>query len=79
VATHPELLGKEEGEAEDEGKEFPGSVHEGLLAITAVQVNPARGSTGAMEVRVTSTWELCRKCRDMIVCVLRTQQRNSDS
>jgi hypothetical protein len=48
--THPELLGKEEGEAENWGKrEFPGSTHEGLLVTTAVQVNPAQGqywSTG---------------------------------
>jgi hypothetical protein len=43
-AIHPELLGKEEGEAEDWGKrEFPGSTHEGLLVITIVQVNPAQG------------------------------------
>jgi hypothetical protein len=35
--THPELLGKGEGEAEDWGKrEFPGSMHEGLLVTTAV-------------------------------------------
>jgi hypothetical protein len=31
-------------------REFPGSMHEGLLIITAVQVNPTRGSTGALEV-----------------------------
>jgi hypothetical protein len=50
--THPDLLGKEEGEAEDWGqREFPGSTHEGLLVITAVQVYPARGSTGALEAR----------------------------
>jgi hypothetical protein len=50
-ATHPELLGKAEGEAKDWTKrEFPGSMHEGLLVITAVQVNPAQGqywSTGS--------------------------------
>jgi hypothetical protein len=49
--THPELLGKGEGEAEGWGKrEFPGSTHEGLLVIPAVQVNPAQGqywSTGS--------------------------------
>jgi hypothetical protein len=51
-ATHLELLGKGEGEAEDWGKrEFPGSTHEGLLFITAVQVDPARGSNGALEAR----------------------------
>jgi hypothetical protein len=48
--THPELLGKEEGEAKGWGKrEFPGSTHEGLLVITVFQVNPAQGqyrSTG---------------------------------
>jgi hypothetical protein len=33
------------------GKEFPGSMHEELLVITTVQVNPARGSTGALEER----------------------------
>jgi hypothetical protein len=33
-------------------KEFPGLTHEGLLVIIAVQVDPARGSTGAPEVRV---------------------------
>jgi hypothetical protein len=26
-------------------------MHEGLLVLTAVQVNPARGSTGALEAR----------------------------
>jgi hypothetical protein len=26
-------------------------MHEGLLIITAVQVNPAKGSTGALEAR----------------------------
>jgi hypothetical protein len=26
-----------------EGKEFPGSMHEGLLVTTAVQVDPAQG------------------------------------
>jgi hypothetical protein len=41
--THPELLGKGEGEAEGWGKrEFPGSMHEGLLIIPAVQVDPAQ-------------------------------------
>jgi hypothetical protein len=40
----PELLGKREGKAEDWVKrEFPGSVHEGLLVATAAQVNPAKG------------------------------------
>jgi hypothetical protein len=52
-AIHPELLGKEEGEAEDWVKrEFPGSVHEGLLVSTAVHVYPAQGqnwSTGSKE------------------------------
>jgi hypothetical protein len=39
-ATHPELLEKEEGEAEGWGKrEFPGSMHGN---IPAVQVNPAQ-------------------------------------
>jgi hypothetical protein len=51
VDTHPELLGKGEGEAEDWGKkEFPGSTHEGLLVTTAVQVNSAQAqywSTGS--------------------------------
>jgi hypothetical protein len=32
-------------------REFPGSTHEGLLVITAAQVNPDRGSTGALEGR----------------------------
>jgi hypothetical protein len=51
-ATHPELLGKEEGEAEGWGKrEFPGSVLEGSLVITAVHVDPAQGYTGALEAR----------------------------
>jgi hypothetical protein len=41
--THPELPGKREGEAEGWGKrEFPGSTHEGLLIIPAVQVDPAQ-------------------------------------
>jgi hypothetical protein len=41
-ATHPELLGKEEGETEGwEKREFSGSAHEGLLVIPAVQVDPA--------------------------------------
>jgi hypothetical protein len=48
--THPQLLGKGEGEAEAWGKrEFPGSTHEVSLVTTAVQVNPAQGqywSTG---------------------------------
>jgi hypothetical protein len=51
VHSYLELLGKEEGEAEGWGKrEFPDSMHEGLLFITAVQVNPAQGqywSTGS--------------------------------
>jgi hypothetical protein len=52
-ATHPELLGKEEREADYWGKrEFPGSMHDRLFVITAVQVYPARGSTEALEVRV---------------------------
>jgi hypothetical protein len=39
---HPELLGKEEGEAEGwEKGELPGSTHEGLLVIPAVQFDPA--------------------------------------
>jgi hypothetical protein len=42
--THSELLGKGKGEAEDWGKrEFPGSMHEGLLLTTAAQVDPAQG------------------------------------
>jgi hypothetical protein len=41
--THPELLWKEEGEAEVGGKEFPGSTHEELLVTTVVQVDPAQG------------------------------------
>jgi hypothetical protein len=49
--THPELPGKGEGEAGGWGKrEFPGSTHEGLLVITAVEVDPAQGqywSTGS--------------------------------
>jgi hypothetical protein len=32
-------------------KEFPGSTHEGLLFISAIQVYPTRGSTGTLEVR----------------------------
>jgi hypothetical protein len=41
--SYLELLGKGEGETKDWGKrEFPGSMHEGLLVITAVQVNPAQ-------------------------------------
>jgi hypothetical protein len=32
-------------------REFPGSMREGLLVITAVQVDPVTGSTGALEVR----------------------------
>jgi hypothetical protein len=32
-------------------REFPGSMHEGLLVITAVQVDLARGGTGALEAR----------------------------
>jgi hypothetical protein len=49
--THPELPGKGEGEAEGWGKrEFSGSVHKGLLVITAFQIDPAQGqywSTGS--------------------------------
>jgi hypothetical protein len=41
---HSELLGKEEGEAENWGKrEFSGSTLEGLLVITTVHVYPAQG------------------------------------
>jgi hypothetical protein len=41
--THPELPGEGEREAEGWGKrEFPGSTHEGLLIIPAVQVDPAQ-------------------------------------
>jgi hypothetical protein len=42
-------LGKRKERLRVGGKEFPGSMHEGLLVITAVQVNPAQGqywSTG---------------------------------
>jgi hypothetical protein len=46
--AHPELFGKGEGEAEDWWKrEFPGSMHEGLLVTTAAGL----GSTGALEAR----------------------------
>jgi hypothetical protein len=49
--THPELLGKGEGETEGWGKrEFPASMQEGLLVTTALQVDPAQGqywSTGS--------------------------------
>jgi hypothetical protein len=38
--SYLELLGKEEGEVWGK-REFPGSMHEGLLVITAVQVDPA--------------------------------------
>jgi hypothetical protein len=42
--THPELLGKGEGEAEDWRKrKLTGSTHEGLLVATAAQVYPAQG------------------------------------
>jgi hypothetical protein len=38
--AHPELFGKGEGEAEDWWKrEFPGSMHEGLLVTTAAWVS----------------------------------------
>jgi hypothetical protein len=41
--THPQLLGKGEGKAEDWGStEFPGSMHEGLFVTTAVQADPAQ-------------------------------------
>jgi hypothetical protein len=51
-ATHPELLGKGEGEAEDwEKREFPGSMHVGLLVATAAQLILPEGSTGALEAR----------------------------
>jgi hypothetical protein len=49
---HPELPGKGEGEAESWGKrEFPGPMHERLLVITAIQVDPAQISTRALEAR----------------------------
>jgi hypothetical protein len=61
-AIYPELLGKEEGEAEGWGKrEFPGSMHEGLLVIPDVQVDSAReqywntGSKGDLHSRATET------------------------
>jgi hypothetical protein len=43
-------LGKRKERPRVGGKEFPGSTHEGLLIIPAVQVDPARGqywSTGS--------------------------------
>jgi hypothetical protein len=44
------FLGKGKERMRVGGKEFPGSKHEGLLVITAVQVDPAQGqywSTGS--------------------------------
>jgi hypothetical protein len=45
-------LGQGEERLRVGGKEFPGSTHEGLLVITVAQVDPDRGSTGALEVMV---------------------------
>jgi hypothetical protein len=50
--THPELLGKGEGEAEDWGKrEFPGSTHEGLFVTLLSRLILPEGSTGALEAK----------------------------
>jgi hypothetical protein len=50
--THSELLGKGKGEAEDWGKrEFPGSMHEGLLVTLLPRLILPKGSTGELEVR----------------------------
>jgi hypothetical protein len=56
-------------------REFPGSMHEGLLVITVVQVDPSRVSTGALETRgdlhsrATGT---TKKSRDLIAWLLQT-------
>jgi hypothetical protein len=61
-ATHPELLGKEEGEAEYWGKESFQAQHmrDFWSPLLPRSILP-EGSIGALEVRVTSTlgpWEL---------------------
>jgi hypothetical protein len=42
-------LGKRKERLKVGGKEFPDSTHEGLLAITAVQVDPAQGQYWSTE------------------------------
>jgi hypothetical protein len=44
-------LGKRKEKLRIRGKAFPGSTHKGSLVITIIQVNPARGSTRALETR----------------------------
>jgi hypothetical protein len=44
-------LGKKKEKLRIGGKRVPRLNHEGLLVITAVQVDPARGSAKALEAR----------------------------
>jgi hypothetical protein len=44
-------LGKREEKLRIGGKRVLGSMHKELLVITAVQVDPTRSSTGALEAR----------------------------
>jgi hypothetical protein len=50
-------LGKKKEKLRIGGKSVPGSTHEELFVVSAVQVNPARGSTGALEVRGDFHWQ----------------------
>jgi hypothetical protein len=82
--THPELPGKGEGETEGWGKrEFPGSMHEGLMVITAVQVDPTQrqywsiGSKRGPPLLVHVNHE--GSIRDLIVFLSQTWLEESES
>jgi hypothetical protein len=77
-------LGKEKERLRVGGKrEFPGSTHEGLLIIPAVQVDPAQGSTGALEARGDLRSQAYRNheesIRDLIVCLPWTWLEGSET
>jgi hypothetical protein len=81
---HPELPGKGEEEGEGWGKrEFLGSMHEGLLVITAVQINPAQRqywSTGSKRQSPLSGHRNHEgSVRDLIVCLPWTWLEGSES
>jgi hypothetical protein len=80
--THPELPGKEEGEAEGWGRrELLSSTHEGLLVTTAVQVHPAQGQHWSTGRKGWPTLLGHRNhkgsIRDLIVCLPQTRLEGS--
>jgi hypothetical protein len=77
VDTYPELPGKGGGEYEGwEKREFTGSMLEGLLVITAVQVDPAQRqywSTGnRRQPPLSGHGNHEGSIRDLIVCLPQT-------